>query len=237
MVNRRDVSPLRRLKPPEAAAAAGILFAVLFASSLVLMRSAIPEDPFAQTIWVPQGRTRITVALVLAPVACIAFLWFIGVVRDHLGDLEDRFFSTVFLSSGLLFLAMTFVSMAIAGAILTVTEQSVTGASVFVYFGRALMLQISNVWALRMAAVFMISLATIWLRTGLMPRWMVTITYVLAAVLLLVISRSLWTTLVFPTWVCVVSLVILAPSRQKRSDDDVPVRPRKARSTRRIEGS
>lgn len=162
-------------------------------------------------------------ALVLAPVACIAFLWFIGVVRDHLGDLEDRFFSTVFLSSGLLFLAMTFVSMAIAGAILTVTEQSVTGASVFVYFGRALMLQISNVWALRMAAVFMISLATIWLRTGLMPRWMVTITYLLAAVLLLVISRSLWTTLVFPTWVCVVSIVILTPGRRKRTDDDVPV--------------
>ena len=220
MVNRRDVSPLRRLKPPAAAAAAGILFAVLFASSLVLMRSAIPEDPFAQTIWVPQGRTRITVALVLAPVACIAFLWFIGVVRDHLGDLEDRFFSTVFLSSGLLFLAMTFVSMAIAGAILTVTEQSVAGASVFVYFGRALMLQISNVWALRMAAVFMVSLATIWLRTGLMPRWMVTITYLLAAVLLLVISRSLWTTLVFPTWVCVVSLVILAPGRRKGPNRD-----------------
>lgn len=222
MAKRRDVAQSRRLRPPTAAAAAGILFAVLFASSLVLLRSAIPEDPFAQTVWVPLGRTRITAALVLAPVACVAFLWFIGVVRDHLGDLEDRFFSTVFLSSGLLFLAMTFVSMAIAGAILTVTEQSVTGASVFVYFGRALMLQISNVWALRMAAVFMISLATIWLRTGLMPRWMVTITYLLAAVLLLVISRSLWTTLVFPTWVCVVSIVILIPSRQKRSDDHVP---------------
>ena len=49
------------------------------------------------------------------PFAGIAFLWFIGVVRDRLGRLEDQFFSTVFFGSGLLFLAMVFVSMAIAG--------------------------------------------------------------------------------------------------------------------------
>ena len=31
-----------------------------------------------------------------------------------------------------------------------------------------------------MGAVFMISLATIWLKTGLMPRWLVIVTYVVA---------------------------------------------------------
>jgi len=39
----------------------------------------------------------------LAPFAGIAFLWFIAVVRNLIGDREDRFFATVFLDSGLLF--------------------------------------------------------------------------------------------------------------------------------------
>jgi hypothetical protein len=49
-----------------------------------------------------------------------------------------------------------------------------------IYFGRALMLQINNVYALRMAGVTMISLGTIWLLTGLMPRWLAIVTYTLA---------------------------------------------------------
>jgi hypothetical protein len=46
------------------------------------------------------------------------FLWFIGVLRDRLGELEDRFFATVFFGSGLLFLAMLFASAAVAGGII-----------------------------------------------------------------------------------------------------------------------
>lgn len=71
------------------------------------------------------------------------------------------------------------------------------------------MLQVSNVYALRMAGVFMISLGTIWLRTGLMPRWLVALTYLLAVVLLFAINLSLWITLVFPIWVLAVSVLIL----------------------------
>ena len=208
----------RRLTTPRAAAVAGIIFAVFFASSLVLLRSAIPDDPFAQTAWVTRGETRITVALILAPLAGIAFLWFVGVLRDRFGVLEDRFFSTVFLGSGLLFLAMVFVSMATAGAILTVSQTPTTPSNGLVYFGRSLMLQISNVWALRMAAVFMISLATIWIRTRLMPRWLAALTYLLAVTLLLVVSYSLWVTLVFPAWVGVVSLFIVIRDREQRRE-------------------
>ncbi len=205
--------PVRRLTTPRAAGVAGILFAGLFASSLVLLRSAVPDDPFAQISWVTQGETRIGAALVLAPLAGIAFLWFIGVVRDQLGDLEDRFFGSVFLGSGLLFLAMVAVSMAIAGAILTLAETPALASNGLVYFGRSLMLQISNVWGVRFAGVFMISLATIWIRTRLMPRWLAFVTYLLAVTLLLVVSRSLWITLVFPAWVCGISIFILIGSR------------------------
>ncbi|PQP43171.1 hypothetical protein [Mycolicibacterium austroafricanum] len=199
----------RRLTTPRSAAVAGVLFAVLFAASLVLLRSAIPDDPFAQIAWVNGGRTRIGAALVLAPMAAIAFLWFIGVMRDVLGDFEDRFFASVFFGSGLLFVAMTAVSMGIAGAILTITEIPGVASNGLIYFGRSLMLQISNVWGVRLAAVFMISLATIWIRTGLMPRWTAVITYLVAALLIVVVSLSLWVTLVFPAWVGAVSLMVL----------------------------
>jgi hypothetical protein len=152
------------------------------------------------------------------PFAGIAFLWFIGVIRDLLGDFEDRFFSTVFFGSGLLFLAMVFVSSGIAGATLAtakhpgftqVTEQQI------VYFGRVIMLQVSNIYALRMAGVFMISLGTIWWRTGLMPRWLAIISYLVAVTLLVVISLSLWLVLLFPAWTLVVSLLILLRNRRR----------------------
>ena len=48
----------------------------------------------------------------MAPFAGIAFLWFIGVLRNRVGALEDQFFSTVFLGSGLLFVASLFASAA-----------------------------------------------------------------------------------------------------------------------------
>ena len=78
-----------------------------------------------------------------------------------------------------------------------------------IFFGRALMIQLSNVYALRMAGVFMISLGTIWWRTGSMPRWLVIFTYLLAASLLIIINLSLWITLIFPAWVMIISVETL----------------------------
>jgi hypothetical protein len=104
---------------------------------------------------------------------------------------------------------MTAVSMAIAGAILTITEIPQIATNDVVYFARSLMLQISNIWGVRMAAVFMISLATIWLRTGVMPRWTSVLTYLVAATLIVVVTLSLWVTLIFPAWVGVVSAIVL----------------------------
>ena len=104
---------IRRLTTPRAAAIAGILFGLLFGASLVLLRSAIPAAVSADTSWVQTGAWKINLALGLMPFAGIAYLWFIGVVRDRLGEFEDKFFSTVFFGSSLLFLAMVFISMAV----------------------------------------------------------------------------------------------------------------------------
>ncbi|MBK8050818.1 MAG: hypothetical protein IPK16_29170, partial [Anaerolineales bacterium] len=184
------------LRTPRAAAIAGILFAVLFITSVGMMRLAIPEEITISdtTTWLQTEAERVRLALTLVPFAGIAFLWFMGVVRSHLGQMEDQFFATVFFGSGLLFLAMIFTTAAVAGGILSAyalapdaLEESGT-----ITFGRAIMYTITNVYAIRMAGVFMISLGTIWVRTRTMPRVMVIMTYLLAIVLLVVINLSLW---------------------------------------------
>ena len=107
-----------KLTSPRAAAVAGILFSVLLITSLVIIRSAIPADPRDEGAWLAGNWNTVVFALNLLPFAGIAFLWFVGVVRDRIGENEDRLFATVFLGSGLLFLAMLFAAAAIAGGIL-----------------------------------------------------------------------------------------------------------------------
>jgi hypothetical protein len=88
---------------------------------------------------------------------------FIGVVRDGFGRYEDKFFSTVFIGSGLLFPAMMFLAAGVGAG----------------------------------------------LKTGLMPRWLVGVTYLVAVGLLLASYISMWLTLTFPIWVLVVSVLLL----------------------------
>jgi hypothetical protein len=216
-----DASLMRRsLKTPRAAAVAGILFALLYGSGLVLIRLSIPDGTAGESgAWLETNSGRVAFALNLVPYAGITFLWFIGVIRDRLGSSEDRFFATVFLGSGLLFLGLTFVGAALAGGLLTsyTSAGDVVGSGVFAY-GRAVMFQVINVYAIRMAGVFMISLSTIWLRTGLMHRGWAFVTYALALALLVSISISLWVTLIFPGWVLAVSVYFLIRTKRDKPE-------------------
>mgnify|MGYP001382573473 CR=1 FL=1 len=202
-----------RLKTPRAAAVAGILFALLFGVAMTLLRFSMPESLTGEaTATSLEGNAMaVTVALTMIPFAGIAFLWFIGVIRDRLGALEDQLISTVLFGSGLLFLGMTFVAAAISGGIVAgydlAAEQLVSGG--VLTFGRAVMYTIMNVYAIRMAGVFMISSGTLWIRTGVMPRWLAFLTYGLALVLLLTPNLSGWLVLAFPTWVLIISVFIL----------------------------
>ena len=72
-----------------------------------------------------------------------------------------------------------------------------------------LLMKLSKTYALKMAAVFMMSLATIWLRTGLMPRWLTIVTYLMALTLIIGGESSMWLTLAFPLWVLIVSVLFL----------------------------
>jgi len=201
----------RRAATPIAGAIAGILFAVLFGVSITLMTTTMPSLSQDTGAWLETGAGRFKLALGLLPFAGLFFLWFIAVARERLGRFEDQFFSTVFLGSGLLFLAMMFAAAASAGALVAAYAHDPAGfaASSTYPYARQIMAQIFGVYALRMAAIFLISQATLWMRTGVMPRWMALLTYALALVLLFIFTESQWVILVFPAWVFMVSVYIL----------------------------
>ena len=215
-----------RLSTPRAAAVAGVLFALLFGTALVLLRSSVPQGGGPGSQWVDGAEGRLKVAALLMPFAGITFLWFIGVVRDGIGAYEDKFFASVFFGSGILFLAMMFASSAV-GAGLVASRKLGAGHDDAVAFGQALLITLSNTYALRMAAVFMMSLATIWLKTSLMPRWLVYGTYLLALTLLVAGDVSMWLTLAFPFWVLVVSILALVRAGviDLHREDALPVTP------------
>lgn len=213
-----EEAPLeRRLTTPRAAAVAGILFAVLLVVAYVLIRQAIPMDPADQNAaWLREQAGTVSLALGLVPFAGIAFLWFIGVVRDRIGEFEDRLFSSVFFGSGLLYLALNFAAAAVTTSLLTsyvVEADKLVESGLYLYI-RSLIWQILNVYAIRMASVFMISLGTIWVRTRVMPRWLAFLTYISALVLLFTVTYNAWVTLVFPAWVLVISIYILYANYQ-----------------------
>ncbi|WP_327117865.1 hypothetical protein OHB12_08785 [Nocardia sp. NBC_01730] len=204
----------RQLSTPRAAALAGVIFAALFGTTLILIRTEMPEGIEDSTQWLDGRHNAITTATVLMPFAGISFLWFIGVVRDGFGRYEDRFFVSVFLGSGLLFVAMMFVATAVAAGLAASNADGTDTAAhaEVVHFGKMVVLSATKTYALRMAAVFMISLATIWLKTRLMPRWLAALSYILALALLIAGETSMWLTLAFPAWVFVVSGLILGRS-------------------------
>ena len=101
----------RELRAPRAAAVAGLAFSLFFTLGLALIRSQalVGMSEAEVAAWFESGgRTIVLVGLYCIPIAGIAFLWFIAVVRDRFGEREDRFFATVFFGSGLLFAACVF---------------------------------------------------------------------------------------------------------------------------------
>jgi hypothetical protein len=201
------------LRTPRAAAVAGVVFALLLGTALILLRLAVPADPAEAPTWLDDTwrRTSVVVALNLVPFAGLAFLWFIGVVRDRIGAQEDRFFATVFLGTGLLFVAMLFVAAAVAGGLIAVeADRGITEISPEVWrLGRSTSHQVLNVYAMRMAGAFTVSATAIGVRLGIMPRWLAGFSIVVAIVLLLTIERFAWVQMLFPLWVLVLSLHLL----------------------------
>jgi hypothetical protein len=205
------------LAPPRAAAISGIIFALLTIVGLGLVRYAIPADLRMPGTWLtePSHRNAVRLALDVVPFAGIAFLWFIGVLRNRLGELEDQFFATVFLGSGLLFVASMFGSAAVTDALIESSAVGSIGSETY-YFGRCVSDTLLNLFAMKMAGVFMISTCTVGLRTAIFPRWVAYTGFACALLLLLVITNWRWITLVFPTWILLASTRILLEEFRSR---------------------
>jgi hypothetical protein len=207
------IAPRAAISSPRAAAVAGIVFSVLLAVALALVRSVTPSHPNDAGDWLADGGRRkvVLVALNLLPFAGIAFLWFIGVVRDRIGEGEDRLFATVFLGSGLLFVAMMLSAAAVAGGLMfTADDNAIAASQPGVWaFGRRITNTLLNVYAMRMAAVFIMATTTLAIRLRLIPRWLAVVGYLTAATLLLTVGVIPWLELLFPAWVFVFSVHIL----------------------------
>ncbi|RYV50902.1 hypothetical protein [Pengzhenrongella frigida] len=198
----------RRWRTRRSAAVAGIVFAVLLIVALVAMRVALSAGDVRAVGTDPQRQALIRLSLNIVPFAGIAFLWFIGVVRDQLGAVEDRLFSTVFLGSGLLFLAMLFEGAVVATSLMEMAAGQGLDAGIWA-FGRGTTQALITVYAMRMAAVFTLSVSTVALRTSAMPRWVAFVGVAVAVVLLVSAGERTWSQFVFPAWVLLVSVVIL----------------------------
>jgi hypothetical protein len=200
----------RQIRAPWAASIAGILFSVLFTVALVLVRSQAEQTG--------QNTAMVIGGLYLAPFAGIMFLWFVAVIRDQIGEREDRFFATVFFGSGLLFVALLFTAAAVVSTPTALVEflggaqPSAEGMALLRALGYTLLFALAT----RAAAVFMVATATIGIRSGVFPRWFALVGYLLGLILLVAVSFVDWFILILPAWVAVVSAFILQRERGRR---------------------
>jgi len=210
----QEVRSLER-RAPRSAGLAGIAFSLLFLGFAVLTAARPPAGltEAGLVAWFEQtAMGPVTLAaLYVAPFAGIAFLWFLAVIRDRIGAREDRFFSTVFLGSGLIFVAMFWAAAAVLASL--VAAEPLDAAPPLdagrLETIRSLAFSFLFVLAARAAAVFMIVTSTNALRTAIFPRWLIIAGYVIAIVMLLSLAALQWVVLLFPAWVFVISLYIL----------------------------
>jgi hypothetical protein len=216
-----------RIRSIEAAAVAGLVFAVLSFISLLLLNS--PPDPTAPdseiAAWYadPTNRASLTVGLSLAVVSAVSFLWFVAVIRRRVGDREDRFFATVFLGSGILLTGVMLVGAAtLASGAVTVdlADGRVPDAGILAALtglGTSLLLIV----LLRVQAVFVVSTSTLALRSNAFNRWLSYFGYGIALVMFFMPILSEPVGLAFPVWVGILSIALLV-----RRSDIIPDRER-----------
>lgn len=208
-----DVTPIAKRPKPESAAVAGIVYA-LAAGLVLLIIDSIPkgmsESQWDQWLSDTANTTPVYWSATLASLAGVAFLWFIAVIRRRLGKREDKFFASVFWGSALVYLGLWLVAVSLVAAP-TVLE-SLTGARM-TWDGYLLIEGTAGALLVyvgpRIQAVFVASSAAMFLRTGVVPKWLGVVGLVLA--LGMFVLPVLWTPigLGLPAFVLVTSVVVL----------------------------
>jgi hypothetical protein len=212
MAEENVMSIQKRIRSPRSAALAGIIFSGLLIASMLLIHSVGQASPGEITAeWLETRVHTVTLALGLIPFAGIAFFWYTGVICDHIGDREDRFFATVFLGSGITFVVLLFVWAATIGALFgtyTLAAGVLSDNDIYI-FAFVFMNEILGNYILRIAGVYMLSIGTIWTRGEVTPRWLTLITYLVALIFLVFAGSIREARFVFPGWVLLTSVYIL----------------------------
>jgi hypothetical protein len=211
-------------RTPRAAALAGIIFALVFGLVVWLLRPALPSAAH-HSGWIlqPSHRKTLKLSLQLIPFAGIAFLWFIGVIRSRLGAREDKLFATVFLGSGLLFVAMLFTATAVLGGLLSLYGAGAPVPTTSALLSGEIARFLIGTLGIRMAAVFTLVTTNLGLRTRIIPRWLIVGGFAAALVLFFAPPHIIWVALLFPAWVLVLSLYILVASFRTDNTWQLPV--------------
>jgi hypothetical protein len=216
----------RELRSPRAAAIAGIVYSLLIITVMILTAGAARVRPENVTReWLETWSGTFSLVLTMVPFAGIAFLWFTGVIRDRLREQEDRFFATIFFGSGIIQVLLLFMWGAILGTLLRLKSITTLGMvddfSPDLYiFGILLMNEIIGNFALRVAGVYMLAIGTLWTKTGLMPRWLTLVTYILALGFLAAAERIREARFIFPAWVLLVSGYVLVLNYWRTHDQE-----------------
>ena len=199
------------LRGPRAAAVAGILFSILFGTGYTMIQLTLPRLT-SDSAGITQDQLKyLSLGLSFLPFAGMAFLWFMAVLREHMGALEDQFFSTLYLGSGFLYIGMVFTAAAVGTGLMvaySISPEIIANGDAYL-LARSISQRITTIYTIRMAGMFMTVLGTIWVRTQLLPRWLALLTFIFAVVLLISIGFSPWVMLVFPVWVVLISTYIL----------------------------
>ena len=201
----------KAIRQPKAAAVAGLVFGLILTTVLLLLQSVAPQTTSELGSWADDQSRRdsVVVALALIPFAGIAFLWFVAVVRSELGRLGDRFFETVFLGSGLLFVAMLFAAAAVLSALLSLVDAGFPVAPTAQAEAWSVATALLGQFGARMAAVFALTVSTAGRRAGTLPRAVALLGYVCGILLLLTPPIPRWAQFLFPLWVITLSLMVL----------------------------
>jgi hypothetical protein len=183
---------------------------------IILFRIVFPALPPAAAVWHAgsSGRAALHWALTLLPFGGIAFLWFMGALRAYVGEAEDKFVATVFLGSGVLFVATLFALATSAGGMLDVTSAHGGESQPQLWeYGHHFTYTLLSSYSMRMAAAFTFTTTKIGHLLGLFPRWLVWSGHLVGIFLLFVVTSVRWSELVFPVWVLMVSCYMLATPR------------------------
>jgi len=203
-----------RLGSIQAAATAGLVAAIGWVYALVRLldgpRVEASEDEILRYYSDPDTGWATLFVLQVLFVATAGFLWFVGVIRNRIGAGSPKLFDTVFFGGGILLAGLMFVgSAALAAPFVLAGNGGVDVDPGAAAMARSFAYVILGVFTPRIAALFVFSSSTLGLRTGVLPRWLVVVGYLLGILLLVDVTISAPGVYAFPSWIALVSVVLV----------------------------